>query len=276
MNYTQRILGKYYDIPAIRVIFEIAIIVGAAFAIRTFLFGLYQVPSGSMETTLLVGERFFADKLTYWFRKPRRGEIIAFNDPTYNYSSNPVVNLWQRYVSWNVSNWTKRVIGVPGDRIQGKIENGVPVVYLNGKKLDESGYINKYPIIYTFPDIPKSFDPEIKSWQEQPFYKINPQNLLLDPLGRPRILYPGTPNPYIDMFDFVLGENQYWAMGDNRLGSSDSRVWKILDGRLIHGKIIYRMVSIDSEDSWWIVDIIKNPLGFWKKIRWNRCLQWVS
>ena len=148
MHLLKRILGKWYDVPAVRVPFELLfVILPVAFLIRTFGFGLYQVPTGSMETTLLVGERFFADKLSYWFRNPQRGEIIAFNDPRYPYSTNSVVNLWQRYVSFNVSNWTKRVIGVPGDTVKGVIEEGKPVVYVNGKKLDESAYINKYPLI---------------------------------------------------------------------------------------------------------------------------------
>jgi signal peptidase I len=118
------------------------------FLIRTFGFGLYQVPSGSMETTLLVGERFFADKLSYLFREPRRGEVISFNEPpvSYHYSGNTLINLFQRYV-WGPSNWTKRVIGVPGDEVRGAIEDGKPVVYLNGKKLDEP-YLNKYPLIH--------------------------------------------------------------------------------------------------------------------------------
>ena len=84
----------------------IFVILPIAFVIRTFGFGLYQVPTGSMETTLLVGERFFADKLSYWMRKPQRGEIIAFNEARYPYATNSTVNLWQRYASWNISNWT--------------------------------------------------------------------------------------------------------------------------------------------------------------------------
>lgn len=45
----------------------IVIILPLAFIIRTFFYGLYQVPTGSMETTMLVGERFFADKFTVLF-----------------------------------------------------------------------------------------------------------------------------------------------------------------------------------------------------------------
>jgi len=127
---------------------EFVVLLLIVFLIRTFGFGLYQVPTGSMETTMLVGERFFADKFSYIFRKPRRSEIIAMNDPTYDYSDNTFVNVFQRYV-WGPANWTKRVIGIPGDRIRGTIEDGKPAVYLNGKKLDEP-YLNKYPLIYVW------------------------------------------------------------------------------------------------------------------------------
>lgn len=287
----RRILGSWYDIPFIKLIFELVfVILPIAFIIRTFGFGLYQVPTGSMETTLLVGERFFADKLTYWFRAPRRGEIIAFNEPRYHYSSSFFVNLWQRYASWNVTNWTKRVIGVPGDHIKGVIESGRPVVYLNSEKLDESSYVNKYPLIalWRFPvcgynrfnydrDIDqRSFDPNLP-WDKQIFYKINPNLIILNSAGEPAlVLYPGTPKPELDVFEHTLGKNQYWVMGDNRLGSSDSRAWGILDGNLIHGKIVFRIWSMDSSESWWFIDLLKNPLGFWKKVRWNRCFQFVQ
>ena len=60
---------------------EILALLTIVFLIRTFGFGLYQVPSGSMETTMLVGERFFADKFTYLFTAPKRGDIISMNEP---------------------------------------------------------------------------------------------------------------------------------------------------------------------------------------------------
>jgi len=105
---------------------EIVVLLLIVFAIRTFIFGLYQVPTPSMETTMLVGERFFADKFTPLFGNINRGDIISFNDPTFEYSSNPVMNLFQNYV-WGPSNWTKRVIGVPGDEVKGIIEDGKPL-----------------------------------------------------------------------------------------------------------------------------------------------------
>lgn len=270
------------------------IILPIAFFIRTFLYGLYQVPTGSMETTMLVGERFLADKLTIWFRPPARGDIITFNDAwQFKYSTNPAIRLFQSYV-WGPSNWTKRVIGVPGDHVKGVIEDGKPVIYLNGEKLNEP-YLNKYPLIGVYSecasvdgdvDHMRSYDPHY-SYEDQPFYHMKQYNVLFAKqrfarMNRLWMLEPGTPVQQIhvdgalkwpDDFDEHLGPNQYWAMGDNRLGSGDSRFYGPLDGSYIHGKIIFRLWSIDSYESWWFWDLIKHPIDFWKRVRWSRFFQ---
>src|SRR5690349_1627887 len=126
---------------------EMVLLLLIVFVIRTIGFGLYQVPTVSMETTVLVGERFFADKFTILFTSLKRGDIIAFNEPEflYHYSSNPIKRFWEQYV-WGPRNLTKRVIGIPGDRLRGVVENGRPVIYLNDTVLEEP-YLNKYPLI---------------------------------------------------------------------------------------------------------------------------------
>lgn len=273
------------------------IILPIAFVIRTWGYGLYQVPSESMETTMLVGERFLADKFTVWFKSVKHGDIISFNEPQYPYSQNPVLNIWQRYF-WGPSNWTKRVIGVPGDHVQGKIEEGKPVVYRNGVKLYEP-YLNKYPLIMLWtPFVPTtedlytgnynvrlcSYDPA-KPYDKQPFNSFD-SAMIVKTNGEPVIKYPQTPlEDRKDVFDVQLGENQYWVMGDNRLGSTDSRIWGPLDGKLIHGKIIFRIFSFDAyppwsffifDQNWTLLDLIVHPISFWSKVRWSRCFQWVS
>lgn len=306
------------------VVKEITILLVIVFMIRTFLFGLYQVPSGSMEKTMLVGERFFGEKCSYFFRAPRVGEVIAFNDPIYPYSSNRLMRLFQQYV-WGPENWTKRVIGVPGDHIQGVIEYGQPVIYRNGEKIDEP-YVNDLPLVYVLPAdekivrnqiiedisqalpmhsysqdslerlaqhmikeyaIPKTYDPAY-AIDEQPFYHMEASTLLKDAQGN--IIYEGPHTPLethgshnasnerqrfngSDEFDVYLGPDEYWLMGDNRLGSTDSRYYGPILGECIHGRIVFRIWSIDSNASWWIMDIIRDPAKFWNRVRWNRFFQ---
>lgn len=269
------------------------VILPIAFLIRTFGYGLYVVPSGSMETTMLVGERFVADKLTVWFSDVKHGDIISFNDATFPYSENKYKRFFEYYF-WGPSNVTKRVIGIPGDHIQGMIEDGHPVVYRNGKKLNEP-YLNKYPIVAVLKMDPavirrmspsqlsgdllsfKSFDPKIP-FDEQRFYRIKQDRILSDPSSSETmwVLQPGSEvDGEHDIFDVYLGVDEYWVMGDNRLGSSDSRMWGTLKKELIHGKIIFRIMSIDSDDNWMIFDILKNPIDFFKRIRWSRWFQIV-
>jgi signal peptidase I len=268
------------------------VIVPIAFVIRTWGYGLYKVPTGSMETTLLIGESFVSDKFTYSFlRNPKRGEIIAFNEPNsskFQYSTNPTKKMFQKYI-WGPENWTKRVVGLPGDHIEGKIENDHPVVYINGKKFDEP-YLNKYPLVYTGEyDAPRSYDSNY-SYEKQPFYKMNGLKVrqtkrILEENGLPTERKPGTPilgAGGSDIYDVHLkskekdGIDQYWVMGDNRLGSGDSRAFGPLEGDLIHGKIMFRLFSVDSNYSWILIDMLMNPISFWSRVRWSRWLQWVS
>ncbi len=261
---------------------SLIVIVPVVFFIKTFIFGLYQVPTGSMETTMLVGERFLADKLTPYLFGPQRGEIISFNEPTYPYSKNWAVNMYEQYVSWNVVNFTKRVIAVPGDHIQGKIEDGKPVVYLNGEKLDEP-YLNKYPLLARLQNGKldyRSYDPNY-SYDKQPFYRLSQAQVARAKmyLGDQNILYPNTPalthRGDKDIYDVHLGPSEYWMMGDNRQGSSDSRDWGPLNTQkvMFHGRIVFRIWSMDSDESWWIFDLLKHPIDFWSRVRWSRFFQ---
>ncbi len=257
------------------------IIIPLAFIVRSFGYGLYRVPSSSMEPTMLVGERFFADKCSILFSAPTRGEIIAFNDPNFLYSNNALMRVWQHYV-WGPRNFTKRIIGIPGDRVQGMVtDDGITEIYLNGQKLEEP-YVNSYPLIpvQVEPEIWRTYDPS-QSYDKQTFYQMKAEDIervakWFERRGRSVIRYPQQPllqGQGEDTFDVLLKENHYWVMGDNRIGSCDSRAWGPLDGNYIHGKISYRLWSIDSESSWWIFDLVKDPLGCWKKFRWQRSFQ---
>lgn len=231
---------------------EIILILAVIFLIRTFGFGLYQVPTGSMETTMLVGERFFADKFTILFSGVKRGDIISFNEPGFVYSDNIFKRLIQKY-AWGPVNYTKRVIGQPGDTVKGVIEDGKPVIYLNGNKLDEP-YVNKYPLIHLWLMDPlkvhsllrrdvssliangvdiqvvgqineqilnayselRSYDPDVP-YDKQPFYRMKPADVVrasfLGGDDKPILLYPQTPY-YPGSRKVIRKGNNYWSSSD--------------------------------------------------------------
>ena len=59
----------------------VAIVVLITFALRTFVFVPYEIPSGSMEATIMTGDMVFSEKVSYYFRAPGRGDIVTFDDP---------------------------------------------------------------------------------------------------------------------------------------------------------------------------------------------------
>lgn len=87
-----------------------------ALVLNTKIIANAQVPTGSMETTVMTGSRIVINRLAYVMSEPKRGEIISFNPPFEAESP-----------------YLKRVIGLPGETIEGK----EGCVYINGVKLTE-------------------------------------------------------------------------------------------------------------------------------------------
>ena len=192
-------------------------VVIAVFVI-TFVVQAFQIPSESMENTLLIGDYLLVDKLRYGggafsdhiipYRPVRRGDIVVFHYP---------VNPSQHFV--------KRVVGLPGDRvrlIQGK-------VYVNGNPLTEP-YVRhsaSYPDLYRddFPQLTNAQE-ETASWAVQM-------------------------KKWVENKQLIIPEGSYFVMGDNRDVSSDSRYWGFVPRENIVGRplLIYWSVSANDEIS---------------------------
>lgn len=280
-----------------------------AFILRYFVFGLYHVPSGSAEPNLLVGDRIFGNKLAYRYSSVKHGDLVIFDEPEFEYDQTSVIQrIWQKTIGIPLLgllkagpiNVVKRVVGCPGDIIEGKIEEGKTVVYRNGVRLDEK-YVNPLPLIalkrsYGFFDsqsllgklMPSflhtgahfakyTYDPSY-SFDDQPYYWMKEEEVVFDPLtNKPCLYHAYSPTRTmhgrsIDVFGpFIVPQDKYWVMGDSRKNSHDSRAWGFLDKSLIQGKAAFIIFSIDSEESFWLFSVLKNPLAFWKKgVRWNR------
>jgi signal peptidase I len=123
--------------------FPILIIValGVAILIKTFLFQAFYIPSSSMEDTLNINDRVLVNKITYRVGDIAHGDVIVFDDPRGGFEESPesVVDSALRNVFESIglatprSEFIKRVIGLPGDTVEGKDGH----VYVNGKRLVE-------------------------------------------------------------------------------------------------------------------------------------------
>jgi signal peptidase I len=185
----------------IRVIVHALII---AVVIRTFLFQPFNIPSGSMEATLLVGDYLFVSKYAYGYSHyslpfspplfsgrilghgPERGDVVVF-----------------RLLKDDSVDYIKRVIGLPGDRIQ--MIGGV--LHINGQPV-------KRERIEDYLDTEDPGHPlVVKRWRE-----TLPNGVTYTTLDRQEHgVYDDTPV-------YAVPANHYFMMGDNRDNSTDSRV----------------------------------------------------
>ncbi|MCI1194633.1 signal peptidase I [Bifidobacterium pseudolongum subsp. globosum] len=99
--------------------------------LRLFVFGMYAIPSGSMENTIMPGDRVITTRLSPRPIALRRGNIIVFKDPA-NWLAN-------EGATHNSDRLIKRLIGLPGDTVE-CAGNGAPIV-INGVPIDESAYL---------------------------------------------------------------------------------------------------------------------------------------
>ncbi len=191
---------------------ELIIVIVLMCTVRWALAEPFLVPSGSMIPTLLIKDYILVSKFSYGLRvpftkvwlvgpvTPQRGDVVVFRakDDDFYFM-------------------VKRVIGLPGDRIQMVAADGMEKLSINGKILD---------LTALDPDIAK------KDSDESTGFKVYSENLG----ERSHILQyadaPTTPEPE----EFVVPEGHVFMMGDNRDRSSDSRVWGTLPMENILGK----------------------------------------
>ncbi len=188
----------------------IVFVVVAVILIRFFVGEIRWIPSGSMNPTLLEGDRIIVERSSRFFTSPKRGDIMVFYPPSTKLSNAPwplfarLTGIFCKDIAY-----IKRVIGLPGDKIEIKFEpDGAAYVWINDEKYNET-YI-KSP--YEYPPCPATYADE--------FYLLSNQVMKCGP--------------------FYLGEDDYFMMGDNRGNSQDSRYW----GTLKRDRFIGRAVSV--------------------------------
>ena len=206
-----------------------------ALVIRTFLFQPFNIPTGSMIATLLVGDYIFVEKFSYGYSKasvpfmlapfdgrifgsePARGDVIVFKMPNAN---SPEYH-------WD---YIKRLVGMPGDRIQ--VLDGV--LYINGKA------------------VPKVRVADFVEESAFGFTANIPQFRETLPNGKSYLVLDRGTSDFDNTQVFVVPAGKYFMMGDNRDNSDDSRgnVGYVPAEDLV-GKAEIRFFSIDDSATWY-------------------------
>jgi len=227
-------------------------VVIAVFVI-TFIVQAFQIPSESMENTLLIGDYLLVNKLRYGgsavgdllvpYQKIRRGDIVVFHYP---------VNPAQHFV--------KRVIGVPGDHV--RLINRQ--VWVNGLPLKEpyARYTSSAHDVYRddFPQVDYIVQGEEGRWFEELKKDVNHGEL-------------------------VVPAGQYFVMGDNRDESLDSRYWGFVPRQNIIGSPLIIYWSINSNENDYgatgsagdkVMHITYALTHLFKITRWHRTFRLVN
>ncbi len=206
-----------------------------AFVIRTFLFQPFNIPSASMEATLLVGDYLFVEKYAYGYSRhsfpfslapfsgrvfssePTRGDVIVFKMP--NQSSPDYLK-----------DYIKRLIGLPGDHIQ--MRNGIL-------------HINDKPV----PKLPAADYVEADGFGGTRHVRQFRETL---PNGKSYLTLDRFDGPADNTDVFIVPAGNYFMMGDNRDNSDDSRgdVGYVPAANLV-GKAELRFFSIDESAIWY-------------------------
>jgi signal peptidase I len=105
----------------------VAVALVASFVVRAYLFQTFYIPSGSMEPTLMIGDRIIVDKVAVELGTINRGDVVVFKAP-------PEVRV---QCNDAVSDLVKRVIGLPGDHLTSRGNT----VYVNGVALREAWHV---------------------------------------------------------------------------------------------------------------------------------------
>ena len=214
-----------------------------ALIVRTFLFQPFNIPSGSMKSTLLVGDYLFVSKYAYgfsryslpfgpnlfegriWAAEPERGDVVVFKLPRDN-----------------STDYIKRVVGLPGDQIQ--VRGGV--LYINGSPVERE---------------------KVDQWVDDDGVRYDRYQETL-PNGVQYLTLDRDPNgPEDNTQVYEVPQGHFFMMGDNRDNSTDSRVLSAVgyvpfDNLVGRAEVIF--FSVEEGNAAW---------EFWKwpwTVRWDR------
>lgn len=194
--------------------------------LRSFLVEPFRIPSGSMMPTLLVGDFILVNKFSYGIRlpvintkiisigKPQRGDVMVFR-----YPSKPSIP------------FIKRVVGLPGDRISYNEQN--KTLYINNEPVPQKP-------LGVYQGIGKGSD--MTGRESRVEYLPNAEHQII--IDTDNLLQGESTE------EFVVPEDEYFVLGDNRDNSRDSRYWGTVGDKHLIGRAFLIWMSWDGGVNW--------------------------
>ncbi|MEZ8826302.1 signal peptidase I [Vibrio amylolyticus] len=206
-------------------------VIAFVLVLRSFIYEPFQIPSGSMMPTLLVGDFILVEKYAYGLKdpvwrsqlvetgKPERGDVAVFK-----YPPQPSID------------YIKRVVGMPGDTVRYNAKKEICIrrqgetscEQVSLSNVEESEFVqNGIPLI--------QLDEKLGEMKHQ---------ILVNPLRQDR---RGAYQPRAGVGEWVVPQGQYFVMGDNRDNSADSRYWGFVPEENLVGKAVGIWISFEFE-----------------------------
>ncbi|PKF51653.1 signal peptidase I [Enterovibrio nigricans] len=207
-------------------------VIGLVLVLRSFIYEPFQIPSGSMMPTLLVGDFILVEKFAYGLKdpvfrhqlvetgEPERGDVVVFK-----YPPQPSID------------FIKRVVGVPGDTVRYtedkrlciKKEGESTCEFVPVDNVHQSGFTQR----------------GVNLIQAEEILGQEPHEILVNPYipNQTGQYYP-TPG----LGEWVVPEGQYFVMGDNRDNSKDSRFWGFVPEENLVGKAVGIWISFEFDE----------------------------
>ncbi|MBP6345081.1 MAG: signal peptidase I [Neisseriaceae bacterium] len=224
---TDQASNKHHFVDYMRGFFPVIFVV---FVLRSFVAEPFQIPSSSMRPGLVVGDFILVNKFVYGLRLPVAnkviipvGEVERGDVAVFNYPRDPSLN------------YIKRIVGVPGD----VIDYHNKVLTINGEVIKDE-FVGEASYLEATPQGPVNlnnnlFDETMGDKRYQVYQMPQMPTLQLSGVDsdfpfRDQCLYEE------NGFTCKVPQGQYFAMGDNRDNSEDSRYWGFVDSQYIVGK----------------------------------------
>jgi len=211
-------------------------VIAIVFVLRSFIYEPFQIPSGSMMPTLLIGDFILVEKFSYGVKEPvwqttliptghpKRGDVAVFK-----YPEDPRVD------------FIKRVVGLPGDRIVYKNKQ-LYIVPACGEA--NCGDYKALDMTFLGDEDFKDESDTMKVYEEKLGHAQH--QLLINPNRRePVNAYYQQRDVTTYAYEWVVPEGHYFMMGDNRDNSRDSRFWGFVPERNLVGKAVAKWISFE-------------------------------